>query len=994
MSNKNINQTPNASAIRRIRERNVHRKQRIAIIVMAAAVLLLIAALLAVNYLVDIYVFEDIDPEGTKYYVKKTDGSYALYDKGGDVCDVGQDGYYVTEYGTLVKVDKESGECSIYAVVDTEGTEVQDFGQYVLMFKQLTYDAGSTKDESRVIRSIEVHNSNGGYTFLRNEDGDFVIDGSQGAPYSAESFAQLAVACGYTLSSRRLQDPVRLPDGSVDYAEYGLAEERRVMIETDGDGNETEVEYDYSPAWYIITTMTGESHRVTVGDKTVTGTGYYARYEGRDTIYVIGASAIEELLLGRVESFIVPTIVYPMGMTDYFNVSDFVIYDSIDYQRIYEELSSKFGADDGGSEEFYKEYQKLFLQYSRKVCDFYYSDLSGRQGTMDAYVPYISNLEYAKGYYLNSTSVDIVLSSLYQTEFGEVVKLSPSREELSKYGLSEPQYVITYLYKTKNENGETAYVENFVDVSKKDGVFYAYSSNYDMIVTVSESSFSFLEWDEINWYDTGYIQLSISNIDKIVMESQSGKVDFRIDDSASRYLSYVGQSGDSFKVGENEYKILRDAESGKYLLYSSGKALTPLYTGDYLITPITYKKTEPEAENYLFAESEEVDLNGDGSSDGILYYFYDVVNNGKEFSLMAQLIYTDLEGNQMSDGRVVWGKVSYSSEYFCTDNGYVYFTRKSSAMGADIEEKYGKYGRGNWGDGSLFVTSGGEYVLVDKNSGSSVILDTVSCGLYLADKDNSRLSERAVEVPAKYGEGGKIIRYPETYYPVTDKKIQYNFELDKLQSYNKAKKTWENTTYDECTSGIWNEGNYYVVEGGLLIVVSSETGDFGKVDVISNPTYVADIFANGKRLDYTVIRDGVTESSRTATAMQNFQELYKGMLNASFEGMAEIDDGKKAELISRDDFSVQDKNNPCVLKITLIAEDFYGNEKNIVYRFYRYSERHAYITLEMLDSDDVSSSSSQKAYGNFYVLYSFAEKLIADANRVVNGETVVYNSKY
>ncbi len=994
MSNKNTNQTPKASAIGRIRERNTLKKQRIAVILMSAAVLLLIAALLVVSYLVDIYVFEDIDTENTKYYVKKTNGAYALYKKSGELCDVGQDGYYVTEYGTLVEVDPTSGECSIYAVVDTEGTEVQDFGQYVLLFKQLTYDAGSTKDESRVIKSIEVHNSNGGYTFLRDEKGKFVIKGSEGAPYSAESFAQLAVACGYTLSTRRLQDPVKLPDGSVDYAEYGLAQEKRVRVETDEAGNEKEIEYDYIPAWYIITTMTGESHKVTVGDKTVAGTGYYARYEGRDTIYVIGASAIEELLLGRVESFIVPTIVYPMGMTDYFNVSDFVIYDSIDYESIYKELYAKFSPDESGSDGFKKEYERLFAEYSRKVCDFYYADLSVRQGTMNAYVPYISNLEYAKGYYLNSTSVDIVLGAFYQTDFGDVVKLSPSIDELKEYGLAYPEYVIMYLYKTENEKGEEAYVENFVDISKKDGVYYAYSSNYDMIVTVEESSFSFLEWEEIKWYDTSYIQLGISNIDKIIMESQGFKADFVIDDSASKYLSYIGQSGNSFKVGDNEYKIIRDGESGKYLLYKEDKVMSPSYTGDYLITPITYKKAEPEAENYLFAESEEIDRNDDGNTDGILYYFYDVVNNGKEFCLVAQLVYTDLQGNQLTDSKVVWGKVAYSSEYFCTNSGYLYFARKDSAMGADIEEKYGKYKRGNWGNGNLFVTSSGEYVLVDSESGAWVFLDDVSCGLYLADKENSRLSDRAVEIPAKYDDKGNILRYPETYYPMTDKKIQYNADVDKIQSYNKVKKVWENMTYNDCTIGMWNEGNYYVVEGGLLIVVNSETGDWGEVEVLSNPLYVADVFANGERLDYTVVRDGVTESSKLASAMQNFQELYKGMLNASFEGMAEIDAEKKAELAAMDDFSTESPVNPCILKITVIAKDFYGNERNTVYRFYRYSERHAYITIETLETDDTSSSDSEKAYGNFYVLYSFAEKMIADANRVLDGETVVYNSKY
>ncbi len=999
MVNKKSSSTASSSAIGRIKERSSIKKQRTAIILMIAAVVFLVAALLVVSYIVDIYVFEDVDAAGTRYYAKKVNGVYALYHKNGEVCDIGEGGYYVTAYGTLVKVDPESGECSIYAVVDTEGTEVQDFGTYVLMFKQLTYDAGSTNDQTRVIKSIEVHNANGSYTFSRNEGGNFVIKDAENVPYSKESFAQLAVACGYTLSTRRLQDPVKLSDGSVDYSEYGLVNETRVRTEVDESGNEIEVEYEYSPAWYVITTMSGESYKVTVGDKTVTGTGYYARYEGRDTIYVIGAMSIEEFLLGKIEVFVQPTIVYPMSVTDYFNVSDFVIRDNIDYDRIYEELAKKFTAADSGSKEFLKAYEDLFIVHSHKVCDLYFADLTLRKGTMNEHIPYVSKLPYAEGYYLNSSSVDTVLSALATTDFGEVVKISPSLEELKEYGLDRPEYVISFLYKTKNNNGETDDVENFVDVSKRDGTYYAYSEKYGMIVTVNESSFDFLEWDETEWYDTSYIQVDIANIDKLIVESQGFKSEFEIDDSVSKYFTYVGQSGSSVsvKIGEDEtkeYKIQKDSESGRYLLFDSGKPLIPAYTGDYLLTPVTYTKKAAAADNYLFAESEEEDLNGDGETDAVCYYFYDILKRGEEYYLIAQILYTDLSGNQISEAQFEVGKIAYSSEYYCTDNGYIYFTAKNSGTGATIDELYGKDKRGFWSKGNLFVTSGGEYIWIDVTNGAWVCLDSVSCGIYFADKDDSRLSDRAVELPAKYDENGKLVRYAETYYAITDKKLSYDSGADKLIVENKVNGSISDATYGECTIGLWGNGNYYVIDGRLLIVVNSETGEWGKIDVVSNPTYVADVFANGTLLDYTVEREGVTEYSKLASAMQNFQEFYKGMLSASFEGLAEISDEKKSELSLLDDFSRQDAANPCVLKITIIAKDLQGNERNVVYRFYRYSERHAYITIEMLDSDDPSTSDSKKAYGNFYVLNSFAEKLIADAQRAVNGETVVYNSKY
>ena len=208
MLDKNVNPNTGESAIKRIKERNMLKKQRLAIVLMVAAIALLVVALLVVNYLVQIYSFEDND--GTKYQIKKVNGIYALCYKGDGPCDRNSDGYYQTDLGTLVQIDPATGESSIYAVVDTSETEVQGYAQYVLMFKQLTYDASSTKDSSKVIKSIEVHNEFGGYTFERGEGNEFYIAEHEDAPFNKETFAQLAVACGSTLSMRRLEEPKTL----------------------------------------------------------------------------------------------------------------------------------------------------------------------------------------------------------------------------------------------------------------------------------------------------------------------------------------------------------------------------------------------------------------------------------------------------------------------------------------------------------------------------------------------------------------------------------------------------------------------------------------------------------------------------------------------------------------------------------------------------------------------------------------------------------------
>lgn len=994
MSENNSKLNTGRSAVARVKERDMLRRQRRAIIAMVLVVALLVAALAVALYWIDIFVYEDID--GSEYYVKKIDGEYSLCYKGGDKLDQNSDGYYQTDLGTLVAVDTKSGECKRFAVVDIEGTEEVGYAEYVLMFKQLTYDISSTKDMSKVIKSIEVHNEHGEYTFEREGEGNFVIKGHPDTPYNKETFARLAVACGYTLAMHRLENPARLESGEINYAEYGLAPKEEYVYDGLPDcGTPSIVEVE--PTYYIITTMTGESHKVFIGDMTVTGTGYYAKYDGRDTIYVLGSSSISQTVVKRIEDIATPMLVYPMGMTDYFNVADFTIYDNIDYDAIFDELREIYeGVDEIDDADFSVKYAEAFEKYSHKACRFDYMDADARRNTMYSAVPYFSALEYTEGYYVNSASIDEVLYNMYSTEFIRVEKLAPDEEDLVDYGLDEPPYAISFLYLTENEAGEDGYIHNFFEVSEKteDGIYYAYSGMYDMIVSVTEASFDFLSWDELDWYDQSYIQLDISHVTDIIVESPEYNVHFEIDDSASRYMTYVEQSGSSFNSGNKTYSVAKDPLSGKYGLKSDNKFLGATYRGDYLITPLAYVKGEAQSEQYLFHESKEVDIDGDGNNDGIIHYFYGVTPTENGYYLLAQMVMTDKEGNKLTDTKTMLGSPYYSSDFFITNSSYLYFTDRNSYIGDELDRVYGSVNRGRWGSGNLFVTGTGKYVLVDAETGEWSMIDDISCGIYFADSNNSRLAERAVEIPALYDSNGKLIRYPETYYPTTEKKLQYDDELDKMQAYDYKKKEWINVTYSDCTIGVWGEGAYYITDNGTIVVVNEETGDWGIATLSAIENYVAEIIADGKVLDYNIKTTNHVGTVTTSNATDNFKQFYKALLYASLEGMAELTDEEKATLAALDDFSSDDPNNPCQLKITVLADDFRGNRRDVVYRFYQYTERKSYLTIESLSSPDTSTSDSTCGYGSFYVIRTFADKIIEDAKKVVNAEEVVAVTKY
>ncbi len=994
MSEKNNQANVDRSAITRIKQRSMLKKQRLAIIFVSAAILILIVALFAVNYLIDIYVFPDED--GTRYYIRKINGKFELCYTNGEVLDKSDDGYYLTDMGTEVKIDPSTGKHTVMLKVDIDGTEELDYGQNILIFKQLTYDASKTNDQTKIIKSIEVHNEYGSYSFERKTGNTFAIKGYEGTPFNQESFAQLAVSCGYTISTVRLESPLRNDDGSIDYSEYGLAPEKRTKTETDENGNEIEVEYDYEPSWYVITTMSGDTHKVYIGDLTVTGTGYYAKYEDRDKIYVLSSNGFSELVLQKVEKFITPMIVTPTDQNYYFDVHDFIIYDNIDHDGIIADLEEKFGdgeKEEISEEEFNEIYYQLLEKNSHKTCHLSFQDMASRKGTLYSYIPFVSKLEYADGYRINSDSVYDVLYELYATEFTEVVKLNPEEDDLKEYGLYESPYMILFYYKSENEKGETVYIENQISISAKtdDGIFYAYSPIYDMIVGVNESSFGFLEWDELMWYENNYIQLDIAHVEEITIESPDVSVSFRIDDSVSRYMSYLPQSGSGFKDGDKTYNIVKN--NGKYTLSSNNTALPPIYSGDFLVTPLQYTKGVDSGQGYLFYESKQVDANGDGNNDSIIFYIYNIYGTAGNYRLAAIKRVTTLAGETIGEDELIWFDPQKNTDFFITASNYIYIADQGSYIGQKLDEKYMQEGniRGRWGSGSLYSTADGQTLVVNSKTGEWSILSGMTCGIFFADGENSRLASRALHIP-EIVENGKIKLNAETYYPTTANDLYFDDETGDILVIDKKTKERKAATYEDCTIGIWCSGFYFATEGGNLVAVNEATGDWGTVYLVSNESYVADVYADGKRLDYVIKTTNHVGRLVNTTAMDNFKQFYGGILYASFEGMAEIGEEQKSEFRLHDDFSTGD--NGCQLKITVKAVDAYGNRRDITCRIYQYSERKSYITIEALSPEDGFASDSTNGYGNFYVLRSFADKIIEDAKRMINAEEIDSATKY
>ena len=1001
------------------------KKQKRAVIVMIVAVILLAIALGFVNYIVDIYRFEDINQD--TYYIKKEGGVYALYSDDGKKCDKTPDGYFQTSLGTQLKINAQTGEIEDAIYVDDieymHKDEIRGSSGRLLMFKQMTYDRYSTTNQSKIIKSLKINNEFGGYTFIRNKDMQFVIEGREELLYNTETFAMLASACGYTLSMDTLRNPKLLSNGEVDFSEYGLATEVRERVETNENGEEIIVTYDYTPASFTIEAMTGEYHTVIIGDAIVSGQGYYAKYAGgkvldengnlvdvepRDRIYILGESAIGDTLLRSVEALVTPMIIYPMGENEYYDVKNFDVSTNIDYERIEKEFEAIYADDIKGmtdkeiAEYFDKhpelqdKYIEIFNKYSKKICSFSYQDLSERENSMYTTLPYVSHVEYKSGYYINGTNIDDMLYKLATMEFVAVVKLNPTDEDLEKYNLKNSKYYIDFFFHDAEHDteDEATYVYNTISVSEKtgDGMYYAYSEVFDMIVLVDESYFDFLEWDDSKWFDSQYIQLDISYITGIILESPNFNANMLFDNSGSRAATYVHGLGNIFTDSKKNQFNIKQNSLGKYSLFLSGEEISPTFSGDYMISSVPYSKGTPENDYFILMETTQVDLNSDEEADGIIHYGYNVIYSEGAYTLAATVVLTDLSGNQLSQTSQVTGEIEYSSEYFVTASGQLFFASKTSQLGKILTERYATTDLGAWHEGNVFVTANDKYILIDKKTGEWAKIDAYSCGVYFADKDDSALAKNAVRVAPVFDVAGNLITPEEFYYSTGNGKIRYNYEEGYVEVYKMSKKSWERASVADYTVGVWLSGSYYTMADRSFILIDEASGDWGVMNAAQSNSQGAQIYIDGEHLSYEF--DTTTQAGNPVVrdAVYNFRQFYKGLLYASLEGIADLSDEEMQAFKKMDSFNGTNADNPCILKLTILSRDLYGNERNTVYRFYKYSERKAYITIEVLGEN--GESSSEQAYGTFYVLSSFAQKIISDVQKLIDGEEIFATSKY
>ncbi len=342
--------------------------------------------------------------------------------------------------------------------------------------------------EKNKIQSIEVHNSYGSFTCVKEKDDVFYIKEHMLAAFGNEIMSSLAVDAGYTVVSRRVTTSCE------DFSKYGLAEEN-------------------NPAYYILTTTSGEKHTVYLGNYTPNGGGIYCRYKDRDALYVVTASVASTLLVGA-EALITPMLMLPLPNAAYAQTDQVIITKNGQpfVEILYDNMCAKCG---GKNKELSEE----------KV---YQCEKCGAKTPIDQYRVSAYKMTYPSNHIVNDTNYSTnVLLSLASLQGQSVLKagsgaigerLCDDEALMAEYGFHDfanVPYRLLYVY--GDQSSAVAFAPSGID-----GYYFAYSYEFDMIVLVPETTVPYLEWDILDYISPSIFAENISDVSEITIKTAEG----------------------------------------------------------------------------------------------------------------------------------------------------------------------------------------------------------------------------------------------------------------------------------------------------------------------------------------------------------------------------------------------------------------------------------------------------------------------------------------
>ena len=332
---------------------------------------------------------------------------------------------------------------------------------------------------------------------------------------------------------------------------------------------------------WTITDTAGTSRTLRVGHRLHTDDGYYIALDGRDAVYELSQS-IKGSILAPIESFISPVVMVACTQNDYYEINDLTILHG----------------------------DEPFVSFA----------LVDEKDKMNPDAIAEQRVVYPAAYTPNDTEVwetCLLMSGLY----GEsVVSLGAGDAEYEEYGLLDPAYTISFVYK------KNPYV---IVISEKtpDGYYYASSNvNPTVISKVPAATLDFLDFDLFKWVSPYVFGHYITQIREMSVHTDTRDLTFKLehfdDGSSNGGLKVACSDGTDFSP-ENMtlnfrmfYRTLISVEMQDYVPLTEAERKELTANKDDSLFTFTYttqagKKTEISFFQYTTRRC-LVTINGEG----------------------------------------------------------------------------------------------------------------------------------------------------------------------------------------------------------------------------------------------------------------------------------------------------------------------------------------------------------------------------------------------
>jgi len=473
--------------------------------------------------------FHDEKGEYSKKYKNDDENRFVVFKKDETIIKANYDDFFVTlKDGTKYAFDRykiiniinslsgksESDKKSLVALkgFDTDGDTVSLTGY------PFVYPAITSRYEVEYIR---VKNKNGTFAVIQDiESGNFYFEDALTMAYDPEKFSKMLMSGIYMLSKGKVENPVSL-------SEYGL----------DSDENATAI--------VEILKKDETFHKVIIGNKTLDGKGYYAKYFEKDFVYII-SNEIENGLLLSAMDFLQTSLVHTVSTVEgIYSVDDIHVKFLGENKELHVELMDD--DDDDGSQIFSiwkilspEELIPIGRPFGNPNSSAFTEFIQSAATLATEQV-----VEYKMTEIPVSGNVIAGISEEALEKFKKETILSFSDETLSKYDLSTPRLEVSYSYpyKDSKSNEYTIVSRVFISEEQEDEKYYAYSYLYTYdsngklteilctgcITTLTLANVNWLDWDVMDFNNQFLYKNFFYNLDWIEVEYNGEIYRFNVD---------------------------------------------------------------------------------------------------------------------------------------------------------------------------------------------------------------------------------------------------------------------------------------------------------------------------------------------------------------------------------------------------------------------------------------------------------------------------------